>query len=79
MYFCYAFWISGGRGTWIRTLAGAFEPIFTMTGTRAVYRSGVACTALGLCGGTRRLASALRWEHREVSRSQVNASREEVL
>jgi hypothetical protein len=28
------FWVSGRRGKRVRTLAGAFEPIFTMTGTR---------------------------------------------
>jgi hypothetical protein len=32
----------GGRGKKVRTLAGAFEPIFTMTETRAARGSGVA-------------------------------------
>jgi hypothetical protein len=33
---CYErFWVSGRRGKRVRTLAGAFEPIFTMTGTRS--------------------------------------------
>jgi hypothetical protein len=33
-------------------LAGAFEPIFTMTETRAACRSGVTHTPQGDCGGT---------------------------
>jgi hypothetical protein len=33
----------GGRGKKVRTLAGAFEPTFTMTETRAARSSGVAC------------------------------------
>lgn len=35
--------VCGGRGKKVRTLAGAFEPIFTMTETRAACCSGVAC------------------------------------
>lgn len=33
-------------------MAGAFEPIFTMTETRAACRSGVTHTPQGDCGGT---------------------------
>jgi hypothetical protein len=36
--------VCGGRGKKVRTLAGAFEPIFTMTETRAACCSGVACS-----------------------------------
>jgi hypothetical protein len=34
--------IRGGRGKKVRTLAGAFEPTFTMTETRAARGLGVA-------------------------------------
>jgi len=37
--------VCGGRGKKVRTLAGAFEPIFTMTETRAACCSGVACAS----------------------------------
>jgi len=60
-------------------LAGAFEPIFTMTETRAGNRSGVALTTRVV---RRNLRSRLRSRAESAGRSrvlQVNAAREEVL
>jgi len=61
-------------------LAGAFEPIFTMTGTRAACCSGVTRAVFGWCSGTPALGYGPGLGTQGgLARSQVNALRKEVL